>query len=218
MHSTMLGWTALLIYSQPFNSTSPFNLPTKGINMSLKKLLLSCALVSLLASSISAFAQPTVEIKTNKGVIVVELNQEKAPNTVANFVKYAKDGFYTGTIFHRVISGFMIQGGGMDKNLNEKPTREPIKNEADNGLANAIGTVAMARTNDPHSGSSQFFINVANNTFLNHTEKSERGWGYTVFGKVIKGMDVVERIAKMPTDGGDVPMQTILIESVTVVK
>jgi cyclophilin family peptidyl-prolyl cis-trans isomerase len=214
----MLGWTALLIYSQPFNTTSPFNLPTKGINMSLKKLLLSCALVSLLASSISAFAQPTVEIKTNKGVIVVELNQEKAPNTVANFVKYAKDGFYTGTIFHRVISGFMIQGGGMDKNLNEKTTRAPIKNEADNGLANTIGTIAMARTNDPHSASSQFFINVANNTFLNHSDKSERGWGYTVFGKVVKGMDVVERIAKMPTDGGDVPMQTILIESVTVVK
>jgi cyclophilin family peptidyl-prolyl cis-trans isomerase len=214
----MLGWTALLIYSQLFNTTLLFNLPTKGINMSLKKLLLSCALVSLLASSISAFAQPTIEIKTNKGVIVVELNQEKAPNTVANFVKYAKDGFYTGTIFHRVISGFMIQGGGMDKNLNEKTTREPIKNEADNGLANTIGTIAMARTNDPHSGSSQFFINVANNTFLNHTEKSERGWGYTVFGKVIKGMDVVERIAKMPTDGGDVPMQTIAIESVTVVK
>lgn len=212
MRWTMLGWTALLIYFPPFNS------PTKGINMSLKKLLLSCALVSLVASSISAFAQPTVEIKTNKGVIVVELNQEKAPNTVANFVKYAKDGFYTGTIFHRVISGFMIQGGGMDKNLNEKTTREPIKNEADNGLANTIGTIAMARTNDPHSGSSQFFINVANNTFLNHTEKSERGWGYTVFGKVIKGMDVVERIAKMPTDGGDVPMQTIAIESVTVVK
>ena len=186
--------------------------------MSLKKLLLSCALVSLFSSSINAFAQPTVEIKTNKGVIVVELNQEKAPNTVANFVKYTNDGFYTGTIFHRVISGFMIQGGGMDKNLNEKTTRAPIKNEADNGLANTIGTIAMARTNDPHSASSQFFINVANNTFLNHNDKSERGWGYTVFGKVVKGMDVVERIAKMPTDGGDVPMQTILIESVTVVK
>jgi len=218
MRSTMLDWMALLTYSQPFNTNLLFNSPTKGINMSLKKLLLSCALVSLLASSISAIAQSTVEIKTNKGVILVELNQEKAPNTVANFVKYAKDGFYSGTIFHRVISGFMIQGGGMDKNLNEKATREAIKNEADNGLANTIGTIAMARTNDPHSGSSQFFINVANNTFLNHTEKSERGWGYTVFGKVVKGMDVVERIAKMPTDGGDVPMQTILIESVTVVK
>lgn len=214
MRSITLAWMALLIYSLRFNTT----LNKKGLNMSLKKLLVSCALVSLLASSISALAQPTVEIKTNKGVIVVELNQEKAPNTVANFVKYANDGFYTGTIFHRVISGFMIQGGGMDKNLNEKTTRAPIKNEADNGLANTIGTIAMARTNDPHSASSQFFINVANNTFLNHTEKSERGWGYTVFGKVVKGMDVVERIAKMPTDGGDVPVQTILIESVTVVK
>jgi len=173
---------------------------------------------ALLALSLNAFAQPTVEIKTNKGSIIVELNQEKAPNTVANFVKYANDGFYTGTIFHRVISGFMIQGGGLDKNLNEKETRAPIKNEADNGLANNIGTIAMARTNAPHSASSQFFINVANNNFLNHTEKSERGWGYTVFGKVVKGMDVVDKIARIPTDGGDVPTQTVLIESVTVIK
>ena len=180
--------------------------------MLVKNLLLS----SLLLLSLNAFAQPTVEIKTNKGSIIVELNQDKAPNTVANFVKYANDGFYTGTVFHRVISGFMIQGGGLDKNLNEKETRAPIKNEADNGLANNIGTIAMARTNDPHSASSQFFINVANNAFLNHTEKSERGWGYTVFGKVVKGMDVVDKIAKIPTDGGDVPTQTIMIESVTV--
>jgi cyclophilin family peptidyl-prolyl cis-trans isomerase len=180
--------------------------------MLAKNLLLS----SLLLLSLSAFAQPTVEIKTNKGSIVVELNQDKAPNTVANFVKYANDGFYTGTVFHRVISGFMIQGGGLDKNLNEKETRAPIKNEADNGLANNIGTIAMARTNDPHSASSQFFINVANNAFLNHTEKSDRGWGYAVFGKVVKGMDVVDKIAKIPTDGGDVPTQTIMIESVTV--
>ena len=180
--------------------------------MLVKNLLLS----SLLLLSLSAFAQPTVEIKTNKGSIIVELNQDKAPNTVANFVKYANDGFYTGTVFHRVISGFMIQGGGLDKNLNEKETRAPIKNEADNGLANNIGTIAMARTNDPHSASSQFFINVANNAFLNHTEKSDRGWGYTVFGKVVKGMDVVDKIAKIPTDGGDVPTQTIMIESVTV--
>ena len=179
--------------------------------MLVKNLLLS----SLLLLSLSAFAQPTVEIKTNKGSIIVELNQDKAPNTVANFVKYANDGFYTGTVFHRVISGFMIQGGGLDKNLNEKVTRAPIKNEADNGLANNIGTIAMARTNDPHSASSQFFINVANNAFLNHTEKSDRGWGYTVFGKVVKGMDVVDKIAKIPTDGGDVPTQTIVIESVT---
>jgi peptidyl-prolyl cis-trans isomerase A (cyclophilin A)/peptidyl-prolyl cis-trans isomerase B (cyclophilin B) len=180
--------------------------------MLVKNLLLS----SLLLLSLNAFAQPTVEIKTNKGSITVELNQDKAPNTVANFVKYANDGFYTGTVFHRVISGFMIQGGGLDKNLNEKETRAPIKNEADNGLANNIGTIAMARTNDPHSASSQFFINVANNAFLNHTEKSDRGWGYTVFGKVVKGMEVVDKIAKIPTDGGDVPTQTIMIESVTV--
>ena len=179
-------------------------------------LLRSLLATTLLALSLNAFAQPTVEIKTNKGSIIVELNQEKAPNTVANFVKYANDGFYSGTVFHRVISGFMIQGGGLDKNLNEKATRAPIKNEADNGLANNIGTIAMARTNDPHSASSQFFINVANNAFLNHTEKSERGWGYTVFGKVTKGMDVVDKIAHIPTDGGDVPTQTILIESVTV--
>ena len=178
--------------------------------------LRSLLATSLLALSLNALAQPTVEIKTNKGSIIVELNQDKAPNTVANFVKYANDGFYTGTVFHRVISGFMIQGGGLDKNLNEKETRAPIKNEADNGLANNIGTIAMARTNDPHSASSQFFINVANNNFLNHTEKSERGWAYAVFGKVVKGMDVVDKIARIPTDGGDVPTQTIMIESVTV--
>ena len=175
----------------------------------------------------------TATLHTSLGDIVIELYPNHTPKTVANFVELATgakewtdprtgkkttEKLYDGTIFHRVISGFMIQGGGMDKNLNEKTTRAPIKNEADNGLANTIGTIAMARTNDPHSASSQFFINVANNTFLNHSDKSERGWGYTVFGKVVKGMDVVERIAKMPTDGGDVPMQTIAIESVTVVK
>lgn len=167
--------------------------------------------------SLSANAQTAlVELKTSQGLIVLELNSEKAPNTVKNFLQYAKDGHYNGTVFHRVISGFMIQGGGMDKNLNEKATREPIKNEADNGLANNIGTVAMARTGDPHSATAQFFINVANNNFLNHTDKSQRGWGYTVFGKVVKGMDVVQRISTMPTDGGDVPLQTIVIESATI--
>lgn len=173
--------------------------------------------LSLLLVSLSANAQTTlVELKTSQGLIVLELNSEKAPNTVKNFLQYAKDGHYNGTVFHRVISGFMIQGGGMDKNLNEKATREPIKNEADNGLANNIGTVAMARTGDPHSATAQFFINVANNNFLNHTDKSQRGWGYTVFGKVVKGMDVVQRISTMPTDGGDVPLQTIVIESATI--
>lgn len=167
--------------------------------------------------SFSVQAQVSVvELKTSHGLIVLELNSEKAPNTVANFLQYVKDGHYNGTIFHRVIAGFMIQGGGMDKNLNEKTTREPIKNEADNGLANNIGSIAMARTGDPHSATSQFFINVANNTFLNHTSKSERGWGYAVFGKVIKGMDVVQRISTLPTDGGDVPLQTVTIESATI--
>jgi peptidyl-prolyl cis-trans isomerase B (cyclophilin B) len=180
----------------------------------LKRLLFASSLILV---SFAASAQPTlVELKTSHGLIVLELNSEKAPNTVANFVQYVKDGHYNGTIFHRVIAGFMIQGGGMDKNLDEKPTREPIKNEADNGLANNIGTVAMARTGDPHSASAQFFINVANNTFLNHTDKSQRGWGYAVFGKVVKGMDIVQRISTMPTDGGDMPIQTIVIESATV--
>jgi len=182
--------------------------------MFLKRALFA-ALVLFSLNAIGASPQPLVEIKTSQGVIVVELNPDKAPNTVANFLQYVKDGYYTGTIFHRVISNFMIQGGGMDKNFNEKATRAPIKNEANNGLTNAIGTIAMARTGDPHSATAQFFINVAKNDFLNYTDPSERGWGYTVFGKVVKGMDVVERIARLPTDGGDVPLQTITIESVT---
>ena len=182
--------------------------------MFLKRTIFA-TLILFSLSAISASAQPVVEIKTSQGVIVVELNPDKAPNTVANFLQYVKDGHYTGTIFHRVISNFMIQGGGMDKDFKEKPTRAPIKNEANNGLTNNIGTIAMARTGDPHSAKAQFFINVAKNDSLNYTDQSERGWGYTVFGKVIKGMDVVERIARMPTDGGDVPLQTITIESVT---
>ncbi|HZV98445.1 MAG TPA: peptidylprolyl isomerase [Methylophilaceae bacterium] len=182
--------------------------------MSIKRVLFS-ALTLLSLNSLSAWAQPTVEIKTNQGLIVVELNSEKAPNTVANFLQYVKDNHYSGTIFHRVISGFMIQGGGYTKDFQEKLTRDPIKNEADNGLTNTLGTIAMARTSDPHSASAQFYINVANNSSLNHTDKSERGWGYTVFGKVVKGLDVVQKIARMPTDGGDVPLQTVMIESVT---
>jgi cyclophilin family peptidyl-prolyl cis-trans isomerase len=185
-----------------------------GISMKLK---LSLALLAL-ALSTAAWAQPTVQINTSLGPIVVELNSEKAPKTVANFMEYVKSGHYSGTIFHRVIRGFMIQGGGMTKDMNEKSTRAPIKNEADNGLKNEAGTIAMARTNDPHSASSQFFINVADNTFLNHSSKDERGWGYAVFGKVTQGMDVVEKIARSPTWPGDVPTQPIVIESVVVVK
>ncbi len=177
------------------------------------KLITSFIIATSLFSS-AAFAQPTVEIKTNIGSIIVELNQEKAPKTVENFMRYTKEGFYSGTVFHRVISNFMVQGGGLTTNMDEKATHEPIQNEADNGLANNIGTIAMARTGDPHSATGQFFINTASNAFLNHTDKSERGWGYTVFGKVIKGMDVVKKIEATPTEQ-DQPIRQIVIESVT---
>ncbi len=173
-------------------------------------------LMILLLGSLHTMAEPLAEIQTSEGLIVVDLNSEKAPNSVANFIRYAKEGHYAGTIFHRVIAGFMIQGGGLDTNFEPKPTHPPIRNEADNGLTNATGTIAMARTSDPHSASDQFFINVANNASLNFSERSSTGWGYTVFGRVIKGMDVVQRIAIMPTDGGDAPFQNILIQSVTI--
>ena len=171
---------------------------------------------TLLACMLSGhvWAQPTVQINTSLGAIVVELNSEKSPKTVANFLEYVKSNHYSGTIFHRVIRNFMIQGGGMTKDMQEKPVRTAIRNEADNDLANDIGTIAMARTNDPHSATAQFFINVTNNRFLNHTAKDERGWGYTVFGKVTQGMEVVNKIAKSPTWPGDVPTQPIVIESV----
>lgn len=172
----------------------------------------------LIFATVTANAQPTVEIKTNMGSMIVELNAEKAPKTVSNFLQYVKSGFYSGTIFHRIISNFMIQGGGYTSDYQEKPTNPPIQNEADNGLTNSVGTIAMARTNDPHSASSQFFINVNDNAFLNHTDKSERGWGYTVFGKVVKGMDVAQRISKLPTNGGDEPIQSVRIESITLIE
>jgi len=178
------------------------------MHLKLAATLLACII------SAQAWAQPTVQINTNLGAIEVELNSEKAPKTVANFLQYVKSGQYSGTIFHRVISNFMIQGGGLTKDKVEKPTRAPIQNEADNGLKNEIGTIAMARTGDPHSATAQFFINVANNGFLDHTSKDDRGWGYAVFGKVTKGMDVVNKIAKSPTWPGDVPTETILIESI----
>ncbi len=161
-----------------------------------------------------------VKIHTNHGVITLELDAEKAPETVANFLQYANEGFYDGTIFHRVINGFMIQGGGMEPGMIQKSTREPIKNEADNGLGNLSGTIAMARTMDPHSATAQFFINVADNGFLDHTAKDSQGWGYCVFGKVTDGMDVVNKIKQVETtsSGGhqDVPLEDVLIEKVTV--
>lgn len=158
---------------------------------------------------------PYVELETSMGNIVIELNQEKAPKTVANFIDYVKSGHYDGTIFHRVIDGFMIQGGGMDANMKEKATKAPIQNEADNGLKNDVGTIAMARTSDPHSASSQFFINVKNNDFLNYSGKNPQGWGYAVFGKVTEGMDVVNKIKGVPTGRygmhADVPSTPVVI-------
>ena len=181
---------------------------------------LSFSLTALAANSPTS--HPQVEIKTNLGKVVLELYPDKAPKTVDNFLHYVKDGHYTGTIFHRVIPGFMIQGGGFDKTFKQKSTRPPVENEAGNGLKNEIGTVAMARTTDPHSATAQFFINVANNTFLNHTSPTPRGYGYTVFGKVIEGMDVANRIAAVPTGSGgpfptDVPKETIVIEEVRLI-
>lgn len=165
---------------------------------------------------------PYVELETTMGNIVIELNQEKAPNTVANFLEYVKSGHYDGTIFHRVIDGFMIQGGGMDANMKEKSTNAPIQNEADNGLKNEVGTIAMARTSDPHSATAQFFINVKDNSFLNFSGKNPQGWGYAVFGKVIEGMDIVNKIKGVPTGKygfhGDVPTTPVVITHAKVIE
>jgi peptidyl-prolyl cis-trans isomerase B (cyclophilin B) len=159
---------------------------------------------------------PQVALDTTMGRIVIELNAAKAPKTVANFIEYVKSGQYDGTIFHRVIDNFMIQGGGFDQNMRQKPTRASIENEADNGLTNDVGTLAMARTSDPHSAGAQFFINVKNNSFLNHSGKTMQGWGYAVFGRVIEGMDVVNQMKGVKTGNtgghGDVPSTPILIE------
>lgn len=165
---------------------------------------------------------PYVELETTMGNIVIELNQEKAPNTVANFLEYVKSGHYDGTIFHRVIDGFMIQGGGMDANMKEKSTNTPIQNEADNGLKNEVGTIAMARTSDPHSATAQFFINVKDNSFLNFSGKNPQGWGYAVFGKVTEGMDIVNKIKGVPTGKygfhADVPTTPVVITHAKVIE
>lgn len=159
---------------------------------------------------------------TNFGDIHIELDYEKAPKTAKNFEEYVTAGFYNGVIFHRVINGFMIQGGGFEPGMKQKETRAPIENEADNGLENVIGTLAMARTMDPHSASAQFFINVANNSFLNHRSKTPDGWGYAVFGKVTAGMDVVNKIKEVQTTikagHQDVPAEDVIIESAELVK
>jgi len=165
---------------------------------------------------------PQISMKTNYGEIVLELDREKAPLSVDNFIKYVDNGLFNGTIFHRVIKNFMIQGGGFSADFIKKTTFPPVKNEADNGLKNNRGTIAMARTSEPHSATSQFFINVVDNDFLNFSSPTMQGWGYAVFGKVVKGMDVVDKIRDIPTGRGgpfprDVPAKTALIETVTVI-
>ena len=162
----------------------------------------------------------TVTMETNKGVITLELDSAKAPDTVSNFVAYANAGHYDNTVFHRVIPGFMIQGGGFDTSMQQKSTNAPVKNEANNGLRNELYTLAMARTSDPHSATAQFFINVKDNTFLDFKSETPQGWGYTVFGKVTDGMDVVESIEGVPTGNKnghqDVPVTDVIITKVTI--
>ena len=159
-----------------------------------------------------------IRFTTNMGVFDNELNEAAAPKTCENFLSYVRSGFYNGTIFHRVISGFMIQGGGFEPGLKQKQTKAPIENEANNGLKNDKYTIAMARTNEPHSATSQFFINVADNDFLNHTSPTSRGWGYAVFGKVVSGTDVIDAIARVRTASrswyGDVPVEDVVMEKV----
>ena len=192
----------------------------------LKTLLAAIAFVLALSAHAGAPAannNPQVEVRTNMGSFVLELYPENAPNTVSNFLQYVKDGHYNGTIFHRVIPGFMIQGGGFTSSFQEKPTRPPIKNEAGNGLRNGVGMVSMARTADPHSATAQFFINVAENPTLDFKAPTMQGYGYTPFGRVVKGYEVVERIVQVPTGPGkpphqDVPKKPVLIERMNLIE
>jgi len=169
----------------------------------------------------AAPAHPQVLLETSKGNVVLELYPDKAPKSVENFLQYVKAGFYNGTIFHRVIPDFMVQGGGFTADMTQKPTKPPVPNEADNRVLNERGTVAMARTNDPNSATSQFFVNLKHNGFLNFTGKTTSGWGYTVFGKVVEGMDVVDAIAQVPTTRKgsyeNVPAQAVVIKKASVV-
>ncbi len=201
-------------------------LNTSTLNIKTLILFLFASLTILSTGSVAVAADPVIAvIETNMGNITLELNSEKAPKSVANFVKYAKDGYYDGTIFHRVIENFMLQGGGFSilpsGKYHKKQTRAAIKNEANNGLKNEIGTIAMARTNIPDSATAQFFINVTNNAFLNYSSPTTRGWGYAVFGKVTAGMDVVNKIRAVKTGAvapfpQDVPMSPVTINKVII--
>ncbi len=185
----------------------------------MKRLLIALFLNATLLGSALAADNPRVRLDTSLGEIVVELYPEKAPKTVENFLQYVQDGHYDGTIFHRVIDGFMIQGGGFTPDMKQKPTRAPIMNEADNGLRNTVGTIAMARTMDPHSATAQFYINVANNASLDFREKTPRAWGYAVFGRVVQGMGTVGQIKSVPTTSvgpfQDVPRDPVVIRKAT---
>ncbi|MGQ3686181.1 MAG: peptidylprolyl isomerase [Candidatus Loosdrechtia sp.] len=182
----------------------------------LKNLAILLIAVLTVCLAYPAFANPRVRLETRHGIIVLELDPQSAPETVKNFLRYVDSGFYNDTTFHRVIKGFMIQGGGLTADMHQKLTQAPIMNEADNGLKNHRGTIAMARTSAPHSATSQFFINTVDNTFLDHRDKTSSGWGYCVFGKVIEGMHVVDTIENSPTTvkngHRDVPAQPIIIE------
>ena len=192
--------------------------------MKLKKLLPGIAALALIFQiQLSHAANPKVKVETSKGTMVFELYPEKAPKTVANFLDYVNAGTYDGTIFHRVIKNFMNQGGGFTADYKKVDTKDPVQNEADNGLKNLKYTVAMARTNAPHSATNQFFINTADNAFLDHTSKSTRGWGYTVFGKVVEGENIAGAISRAATGPGgpfstDVPSTTITINKITEIK
>ena len=190
--------------------------------MNVKFLKQWLCILSLLALTTNAVAATQVEFQTNKGNFTVELYPEKAPKTVDNFLQYVNDGYYVGTIFHRVINNFMIQGGGFERDLFEKPTKAPIENESNNGLKNTAGTIAMARTQDPNSATSQFFINLKDNAFLDYTSPRPDKIGYCVFGKVIKGMDVIKKIGVVPTGSisrfSDVPIKPIKIKKVTLLE
>lgn len=193
-------------------------------NMMKSKLLQVAFFILVLGLSTTASAAgQLVKLQTNMGDIVIELNQEKAPQSAANFLSYVNEGFYNGTIFHRVMDGFMIQGGGFTENYQKKGTKAPIQNEANNGLRNDRGTVAMARTNAPHSATAQFFINVVNNDFLNYRAATSRDWGYAVFGKVVQGMDIVDKIRKIPTGPGgpfpkNVPQAPVVIQQAMIME
>ncbi len=187
------------------------------------KILVLALLGLLVGVSSPTWANTRVQMETNAGTIVLELYDEDAPQTVANFLAYVEDGAYDGTVFHRVIDGFMIQGGGYDRNLKKVDSNDPIQNEANNGRKNTRGTIAMARTSDPHSATNQFFINLVDNDFLDHTAESQRGWGYAVFGQVVEGMEVVESIGKTKTGASgpfpkDVPLEAVVIENVSITK